>query len=126
MDFWWFMAMVNALLPAILIGFGKYFMRHAPRDINPFFGYRTARSMQNMDTWNFAHQYCGKVWFSGGLTALPLSLLIMLCVRGQSEDAIAAVGLCVTAAQIIFLFVSVALTEAALKKAFDAQGRRRA
>ena len=120
------MAMVNALLPAILIGFGKYFMRHAPRDINPFFGYRTARSMQNMDTWNFAHQYCGKVWFSGGLTALPLSLLIMLCVRGQSEDAIAAVGLCVTAAQIIFLFVSVALTEAALKKAFDAQGRRRA
>ena len=126
MDFWWFMAMVNALLPAILIGFGKYFMRRAPRDINPFFGYRTARSMQNMDTWNFAHQYCGKVWFSGGLTALPLSLLIMLCVRGQSEDAIAAVGLCVTAAQIIFLFVSVALTEAALKKAFDAQGRRRA
>ena len=126
MDFWWFMAMVNALLPAILIGFGKYFMRHAPRDINPFFGYRTARSMQNMDTWNFAHQYCGKVWFYGGLTALPLSLLIMLCVRGQSEDAIAAVGLCVTAAQIIFLFVSVALTEAALKKAFDAQGRRRA
>ena len=126
MDFWWFMAMVNALLPAILIGFGKYFMRHAPRDINPFFGYRTARSMQNMDTWNFAHHYCGKVWFLGGLAALPLSLLILLCVRGQSEDAIAAVGLCVTAAQIIFLFVSVALTEAGLKKAFDAQGRRRA
>lgn len=50
MDFWWFMAMVNALVPAVLIGFGKYFMRHAPRDINPIFGYRTVRSMQNMDT----------------------------------------------------------------------------
>ena len=126
MDFWWFMAMVNALLPAILIGFGKYFMRHAPRDINPFFGYRTARSMQNMDTWNFAHQYCGKVWFLGGLAALPLSLLILLCVRGQSEDTIGILGLCVTAAQIIFLFVSVGLTEVALKKTFDAEGKRKA
>ena len=86
MDFWWFMAAVNALVPAVLIGFGKYFMRHAPRNINPIFGYRTARSMQNMDTWNFAHHYCGKVWFLGGLAALPLSLLILLCVRGQSNE----------------------------------------
>ena len=50
----------------------------------------------------------------------------MLYVRGQSEDAIAAVGLCVTAAQIIFLFVSVGLTEVALKKTFDAEGKRKA
>ena len=126
MDFWWFMAAVNALVPAVLIGFGKYFMRHAPRDINPIFGYRTARSMQNMDTWNFAHHYCGKVWFLGGLAALPLSLLILLCVRGQSEDTIGILGLCVTAAQIIFLFVSVGLTEVALKKTFDAEGKRKA
>ena len=49
MHFWSFMAMENALVPAVLIGFGKYFMRHAPRDINPIFGYRTVRSMQSMD-----------------------------------------------------------------------------
>ena len=126
MDFWWFMVAVNALLPVILIGFGKYFMRHAPRCINPIFGYRTARSMQNMDTWNFAHHHCGKLWFAGGLIALPLSLLILLCVRGQSEDTIGILGLCATAVQIIFLFVSVGLTEAALKKLFDAEGKRKA
>ena len=126
MDFWWFMAAMSALVPAILIGFGKYFSRHAPQHINPIFGYRTARSMQSMDTWNFAHHHCGKLWFAGGLIALPLSVLIMLCVRGQSEDTIGILGLCVTAAQIIFLFVSVGLTEVALKKTFDAEGKRKA
>ena len=65
---------------------------------------------------------------SGSLAgcALPLSLLILLCVRGQSEDTIGILGLCVTAAQIIFLFVSVGLTETALKKTFDAEGKRKA
>ena len=48
--FWWFMAMVNALVPAVLIGFlANISMWHAP-DINPIFGYRPVRSMQNMDT----------------------------------------------------------------------------
>ena len=50
------------LLPFTMIGFGRYFMKKAPKEINSVFGYRTSMSMKNKDTWEFSHKYCGKVW----------------------------------------------------------------
>ena len=62
MGFWIFMLIMDLLLPFTMIGFGRYFMKKAPKEINSVFGYRTSMSMKNKDTWEFAHKYCGKVW----------------------------------------------------------------
>ncbi|MFR4351708.1 MAG: SdpI family protein [Roseburia sp.] len=43
-----------------MIGFGRYFLENAPKEINSTLGYRTFRSRKNQDTWIFAHNYCGK------------------------------------------------------------------
>ena len=66
MGFWIFMLIMDLLLPFTMIGFGRYFMKKAPKEINSVFGYRTSMSMKNKDTWEFAHKYCGNTWH--GLT----------------------------------------------------------
>ena len=51
MGFWIFMLIMDLLLPFTMIGFGRYFMKKAPKEINSVFGYRTSMSMKNIAAW---------------------------------------------------------------------------
>ena len=124
MGFWFFMLAVALLVPVIMIVAGKAFLRAAPKHINPFFGYRTALSMTNQDTWTFAHRHCGRVWLRVGLILLPVSLLPMLFVIGQSQDAAGTVATVVSMVDTLVLVASIFPTEWALKKTFDANRNR--
>ncbi|MBE6023390.1 MAG: SdpI family protein [Cellulosilyticum sp.] len=62
MSFWIFMLLMTLLIPISMIGFGYYFSKKAPKEINNVLGYRTSRSMKNKETWQFAHNYFGKLW----------------------------------------------------------------
>ena len=88
MGFWIFMLIMDLLLPFTMIGFGRYFMKKAPKEINSVFGYRTSMSMKNKDTWEFAHKYCGKVWYVCGMVMLPITVIFMLLVIGKNEDCV--------------------------------------
>lgn len=125
MGFWIFMLIMDLLLPFIMIGFGIYFMKKAPKEINPIFGYRTSMSMKNKDTWDFAHKYCGKVWYICGIVMLPIIVMLMLSVIGNNEDFIGCIGGFICGAQLVPLMGSILLTERALKKNFDINGKRR-
>lgn len=125
MGFWVFMLIMDLLIPLTLIGFGKYFLKTAPKKITVLFGYRTAMSMKNRDTWGFAHQYCGKMWYFCGWILLPISILVMLSVIGKTEDTVGGVGGLLCAIQALPLIGSVFLTEKALKKTFDENGSRK-
>jgi len=125
MGFWVFMLIMNLLIPLTMIGFGLLFLKKAPKDINYIFGYRTEMSMKNRDTWEFAHRYCGRLWFVIGLILLPLSCLPLMFTIGKGEDTVGTVGAAVELAQLIFLIAPIFPTEAALKKAFDKNGTRR-
>ena len=61
MWFWIFMFLCNLLIPLFMAGFGRVMLKHPPKEINNFFGYRTAMSRKNRDTWDFAHALCGKI-----------------------------------------------------------------
>ena len=119
MGFWIYMTCIALLIPITIMGFGAYFIKTAPKNINYVFGYRTSRSMKNENTWKFAHNYCGKIWFKCGIIETAVSLIIMLCVLGKSTDIIGYVGAGCTALPIITMIVSVFMTEQALKKNFD-------
>ncbi|MBR4079266.1 MAG: SdpI family protein [Christensenellaceae bacterium] len=125
METWIYMLITDLLIPVIMVGFGKYFSKTAPKNINMLFGYRTSMSMKNQDTWAFAHHYCGRIWFVGGSFLLAASLLVMLSVITSTENVIGAVGSMLCVAQMIALIVSIILTEKALKKTFDKNGIRR-
>lgn len=125
MGFWVFMLIMCLLTPAMMIGFGKYFMKGGPKQINGVFGYRTSRSMKNKETWKFAHQYSGKIWHRSGLALLQVSIVVMLFVYGKSVDMTGIAGLIIVIVQMVVMICAIPFTEAALKRNFDDLGRHR-
>lgn len=125
MGFWIFMLIADLLIPLTMIGFGRYFLKNTPKEINAVFGYRTAMSMKNKDTWAFAHHYCGKLWYVGGWILLLLSIIIMMSVIGKTENTIGMVGGILCNIQMIPLIGTMLPTERALRKTFDKNGNRR-
>jgi hypothetical protein len=61
MWFWWFMFICDLLIPIVMILGRKMMWKHSPKNINGLVEYRTTRSMKNMDTSQFVHEYCGKL-----------------------------------------------------------------
>ena len=125
MGFWIFMLIMDLLLPFTMIGFGRYFMKKAPKEINSLFGYRTSMSMKNKDTWEFAHKYCGKVWYVCGMVMLPITVICMLLVIGENKDCVGSIGVIINVVQLIPLIGAIIPTEIALRKNFDKNGTRR-
>ena len=123
--FWIFMLLVDMIIPFTMIGLGRLFLTKAPKEINDTFGYRTAMSMKNKDTWEFAHKFCGRLWLICGLVLLPISIIPLILVFNKSIDTIAYIGLIVSVVQIVLFIGSIVPTEAALKKTFDKNGSRR-
>lgn len=125
MGFWIFLLICNLLIPVTMIGFGHAFLKHPPREINGVYGYRTALSMKNQDTWVFAHHHCGRIWRAVGWALLGGSLLAMLLMLGRPEETVGVAGGIVCAAQTVCLILSIIPTQRALKKTFDQYGRRK-
>ena len=66
MGFWIFMLVMTLLIPLTMIGFGKLFLKSAPKEINGVFGYRTSMSMKSKDTGTVDQKNGGKLRYSGG------------------------------------------------------------
>ena len=105
--------------------FWKIFYEKGSKEINSVFGYRTSMSMKNKDTWEFAHKYCGKVWYVCGMVMLPITVIFMLLVIGKNEDCVGSIGGIICGVQLIPLIGSILPTEIVLKKNFDKNGTRR-
>lgn len=125
MGFWIFMLVTDLLIPVTMIGFGRYFMRRAPKDINPLFGYRTTMSMRSRDTWEFAHRFCGRLWYVWGLILLPVSAAVLLLVPGKSQDCIGTAGGILCMVQLAAMMGAILPTEIALRKHFGKDGKPR-
>ncbi|MDO4419403.1 MAG: SdpI family protein [Ruminococcus sp.] len=125
MGFWIFMTVMNLIIPCIMVFFGGFFMKKAPKNINYIFGYRTEMSMKNQDTWSFAHKYCGKIWFIGGIALLSVQLGAMMFVLGKPDHIIGTVGAVLCSVPIVLIIISAILTEIALNKNFDKYGNKR-
>ena len=126
MAFWIFMVIMYMLIPVAMAVFGYLFLKKAPKEINPVFGYRTAMSMKNMDTWKFAHKYIGRLWYLFGCALVPISFFVMFTVIGKDTDTVGTVGAILCFVQMIPLLGCIFPTEKALKKNFDKDGNRKA
>lgn len=125
MEIWIFMLIMNLLIPITMIGCGSYFIKKAPRTINQVFGYRTAMSMKNADTWKFAHQHCGQLWRIIGWIMLVASAITMLFVSEKDADYVGLYGGILCGIQVALLITSIFPTEIALRKNFDKLGLRK-
>ena len=122
MKFWIFMMSCNLLIPVLMAVFGRIFVKRPPKKINGIYGYRTKMSMKNMDTWNFAHLYCGRLWWKIGLVMLPVSVIAMFPLLGKDMDTVGLWGGIMEMIQGLVLVLAIIPVERALKKNFDTDG----
>lgn len=125
MGFWIFMFIMILLIPVMMIGFGWIFLHKPPKEINWAYGYRTSMSMKNQETWDFAHNFVGKIWFRWGIGVAVVSVIVMLLVIGRDTDTVGWVGGGLAMLQIIPLLGAMIPTEIALKRTFDKDGKRK-
>ncbi len=122
--FWIFVLAMDLLVPGVMIGFGKEFQKNPPTEINPGYGYRTAMSSKNQDTWDFAQKRMGEVWHKWGKALLVPSFVPLLFVLGRDVGTVGAVGMVICGVQLIVMLSSIGVTEHALRKNFDKDGKR--
>ena len=125
MDTWLGMLFVNLLIPFIMILFGWWFSRHAPKEIHFLFGYRTTMSMKNQQTWQFAHHYCGRLWFLWGRIWLAVVVVCMVLLAGKTEETVETFGGVLSLIGCIPLAAVIVPTEMALRRTFDTDGNRK-
>lgn len=125
MAFWIFMNVCNFLVPALMIIFGRVFLKHPPKTINGVYGYRSTMSSKNQKTWDFAHQYCGKLWWRIGWFLFAASIFAMLLVLGKDGDTVGIWGTVIETIQCAVLILSIFPTERALRKNFNKDGSRK-
>lgn len=122
---WIYMFFVDLLVPGILAAIGILVKRHAPKDINLIYGYRTTLSMKNADTWKFANELCGKLYFRWGLIMLAVSAAVMLLILPCNETVVYTVGFILLGLQLIPVLGVIPVVERALRKTFHEDGTRK-
>ena len=128
LGFWITMLAFALLIPLMMLGFGRLLYKKPPKDINFLFGYRTARSMKNADTWAFAQRTIGRIWWRAGLILLPLTalgMLVCLFTLARDEDTVGVYSLVFLYAQMAVMILSIPPVERALRRTFDEDGNRR-
>ena len=55
------MLAAELLISLDMLILGRHFRNHPSKQIQSAFGYPSARSMKNQDTWAFAHRCCGSM-----------------------------------------------------------------
>ncbi len=124
MGFWLFMLVSALLIPATMLVFGRLFRTRPPQEINNLYGYRTARSMQNADTWRFAHAYCGRLWVRCGAIAAAVTAFAFALLFGRGVQMIGFFGGGLVWLQTALLVMTILPVERKLKQTFDEQGLR--
>lgn len=114
MGFWIFMTCCTLLIPVLMVCAGAALRRGKFSTINPVSGYRTRRSMQNQQTWDYAQRECGRLWMRWGV--------LMLLLLGKEVPTIGTVGGIFTVLQMLPLLLSIAVIEKKLRRTFDENG----
>ena len=119
------MACCTLLIPVIMICTGAALRRGKFSTINPVSGYRTRRSMQNQQTWDYAQRECGRLWQRWGWGELIATVVLMLLFLGEKTESVGIFGGVLCLLQIVPLLVSIFVVEKKLQAAFDENGVRR-
>lgn len=123
--FWLFTLAYSLLIPGSMLLLGRSFANNPPGEINGGYGYRTARSMKNRETWEFAQRYSGRFWYRAAWPVLAVSLVWIALLFGREADTVAHLGLLLTGLQMVPFLAVIPVTERALKREFDDFGRKR-
>ncbi|HNZ65978.1 MAG: SdpI family protein [Planctomycetes bacterium] len=122
---WTFTFFKVMLIPIISMVGGLFGIYIPPIEINSMFGYRSLMSKKSQETWDFAQQHSGKLFWILGKYLFILSPLPILCVCWCDKNIVEIVESSILLCQVLVMLFSIILTEIALKKNFDKNGNRK-
>lgn len=108
------------LTPVLMALVGLIWRIRPPKNTGGPFAYRTALSLKNEDTWQFAHAHISKLWLRIGVLLSIVSAVLMVVFRSNYMSFF----LWVIMGQMVFLCLSAFLVDAVMKAVFDADGNR--
>ena len=82
-------------------------------------------SMANIDTWNYAHLYIGRLWIKFGIIELILCIFAAVICILLDDGKTDLISLILIIIQCILLVATIIITERKLKMVFDENGNRR-
>jgi len=110
------------LVGIIMLLLGLIMTKFPPKKINNWYGYRTASSMKNQQTWDEANRYSAKMMVIMGLILLIAGFLLTVLVNYLITDKQKAEGLMMgitIAMGILPAAIMIARTESHLDKTFN-------
>ncbi len=125
MWFWATILVFDLIIPFVMTIGGLLMWKKTPKNISSVIGYRTSSSKKNMDTWNTANRYSGKLFFRWGIVLLLLSFLAHLLLIHSSDNVISLLSVIIAFVQIIPFILIIIATENLMKKTFDENGNRK-
>jgi uncharacterized membrane protein len=84
-----------------------------PKNINDFYGYRTAKSKKNQETWDFAQRYSAITMTKAGLLLMITSFLGLFVSINENSQVVLGISLTVIAGEVMIYF-----TEKAIKNKY--------
>lgn len=122
--FWLFMLATDLLIPGCMLYFGWRFQKNPPKTINSGYGYRSTRSMESQEAWDFAQVYSGRFWFRAGRPTLAVSLAWMLFLLGWDIGTVGTSVMALTGLQLLPFLAVIPATERALRRKFGGVERK--
>lgn len=118
MDTWSIIFIYNLIGSILMIVFGIRFLRYRPK-LNGICGIRIKKAMTNGETWDFANEYCGRLWRNVGGIMFLIIVIVMPLFINFSEFVIKIVGLIISILQCGVFFSTIKMVDKALDKKFD-------
>ena len=82
-------------------------------------------SMKNQETWDFANNYCGRLWVKVGVVMTIISALVCVPYFFMSSGNATVIMCIAEVIQVVVLCWTIVPTERALKDNFDQDGNRK-
>ncbi|MCL2593005.1 MAG: SdpI family protein [Defluviitaleaceae bacterium] len=112
-------------LPLFVLFFGIFAMKGGSKKIRWWAGYRTPMACKNIETWQFAHKFVGKIWVVFSLVLIIATVVLVILLSRETYafenwllPILSAGGIAV------IVLLSIIPTEIVLKKNFDKNGNR--
>lgn len=121
----WAVCFICSLITPLVIIFAGWIMRKSCIKRNNFCGYRTKMAMKNDDTWKFANEICGKLWWRIGWMLFFSTILIFLIIIKFSDSTSTFITIFLMTVECLMIVISIILVEKAMKKTFDKDGNRK-
>jgi len=72
------MIIFNVIFALTCLSVSYLFMKHYPKEINDFIGYRTKSSMSSQQAWLLANEYSSRLIFRFSIACVSLQVLLII------------------------------------------------